>query len=462
MIIKINGKNTSLKKILALEDETKRDLKLREILNVVNASTYKELRSLNNKIINRLIKEHVYPHIRMFNNGSERILEHWENTGHCLKKRHITTRFNLMTDMEEVVLDNGHLIDADPLDAQTRIEGFLAEDNVPYGKVRGHLHTLAIANKYHPVQEWIESIEWDGTNRWPSLFNSIRFVEDTDIAFYKKLIRYWFRSCIAAIFNEHGVASQGILIIVGSQGGGKSRWLKALMPKIGKNWTKDSVITTRKDVNDKDNIMAFRMNWIVEFNEIDSIIGSNSANSVKQFITQDADTFRTPYDVKPKRYPRRTIPFGTANTRNFLIDVENRRFWIIEAYKLLVSEVKKLDIDQFWAQVYHEYLEGLQYWLTDAQIKQLQSYNEKYKYRREVDTTLNPVAFRATSHLVRPKKSEGEPLTVSDIFKRVGLDCNKQDRNTLSTWLRSNKYKEYKGTKGSEKGQNVFLVTIEE
>ena len=94
---------------------------------------------------------------------------------------------------------------------------------MPATNVRDYLKLLA--REYNPVKEWMESKPWDGTNRLQAFLDTIK---STNAPLKEMLMTKWLVSCVAAACEPDGVALEGILVFHGSQGRGKTLWIKLL------------------------------------------------------------------------------------------------------------------------------------------------------------------------------------------------------------------------------------------
>jgi putative DNA primase/helicase len=69
--------------------------------------------------------------------------------------------------------------------------------------------------------------------------------------------------------------------------------------------------------------------------------------------------------------------FGSVNPKEFLHDpTGNRRYWTIEVAKLDHSH--NIDMQQVWAQVHQEWLNGEGFYLTPDEMAMLNSHNEDF------------------------------------------------------------------------------------
>lgn len=205
--------------------------------------------------------------------------------------------------------------------------------------------------KYHPVRDYLNSLEWDGEERLERLF--IDYLGAEDSPYTQSVTR---KSLVAAIARTYvpGTKFDHVITFQGPQGIGKSSIIK----KLGKSkWFTDEVGDLEKD----DTIKALQGFWIVELAEL-SALRKAEVEKVKHFITKAEDTFRWSYGRNHTTKPRGFVLFATTNNYSFLKDkTGNRRFWPIELKK---EEIKKsiwdpnfdsFVVDQIWAEAKYYY-----------------------------------------------------------------------------------------------------------
>jgi predicted P-loop ATPase len=148
------------------------------------------------------------------------------NTKALLDAMGITVRHNIMTRTDEYT---GGVADGrDQGSAVIRI--ISAGKSQEYGcrDVGDHLEEIARENEYHPVRDWLKGVEWDGISRLKALGDTL--VSDMDDDFKLTLIKRWAVGAIRAALDETPPALQGVLVLSGAQGLGKTTWLQSLCP----------------------------------------------------------------------------------------------------------------------------------------------------------------------------------------------------------------------------------------
>ena len=206
-------------------------------------------------------------------------------------------------------------------------------------------------------------------------------------------MKKWLLSCVAAAFEEGGVALEGLLVFQGSQGLGKTLWFKRLAD-FNRGWLCEGATL---DPKDKDSVKKAVSHWIVELGELESTFKKADINQLKAFITSRSDEMRLPYDRSFTNYQRRTAFFASVNEPEFLMDGSgNRRFWCIKVTD--INPHHGIDMQQMWAEVKATlYQPGEKNWyLTKEEREMLQESNEGFRTQGAVeDLLLQHVDFDA-------------------------------------------------------------------
>jgi len=256
------------------------------------------------------------------------------------------------------------------------INSLAALNGVPQKNVLNYVSTIADANPVNPIANWINSIPWDGNDRLPALCNTVTARNEFPNDFKETLIKKFLLSAVAAALMAHGFSTRGVLTFQGKQGLGKTRWLSAL---ITDRLLRDKYMLTghHLDPSNKDSLITAIKHWVVELGELDSSFKKDIAR-LKGFITADKDTVRRPYARTNAEYQRRTVFCASVNEENFLIDpTGNTRFWAIPVVKLDYEH--DIDMQQVFAQLAIDLSNGVQWWLTDDEEKQLEEQNKAHR-----------------------------------------------------------------------------------
>lgn len=203
--------------------------------------------------------------------------------------------------------------------------------------------TLVVATEraYNPAQQWLSGLRWDGVRRLDKLLHTHWNTEDTPLM---GEIGRCFVLSIAARIRWPGCLVHTVPIFQGTQGVGKSRALKALLPVAG--WFGDAGIPMH-DPKAAHEAMSGKL--LMELSELDSF-KSADWEQIKAFVSRGVDTYRAAYARFPKDHPRTTVLAGTTNHEEFLGDpTGSRRFWPVKVGQIRVDLIEQ-DRDQFFAE----------------------------------------------------------------------------------------------------------------
>lgn len=197
---------------------------------------------------------------------------------------------------------------------------------------------------YHPVRDYLDTLEWDGEKRVESLLVDYLGAEDT--RYVRTVTKKTLVAAIARIYVP-GIKFDTMLSTTGPQGIGKS----FLPGKLAGAWFSDSL----DSVTGKDAYEALQGAWILEMAEMTATKKAD-IEAVKQFLSKREDIYRVAYGKHKSYFKRQCIFWGTSNDQEFLRDkTGGRRFWPVDvgvhAPKYRVWEELTDSVrDQIWAE----------------------------------------------------------------------------------------------------------------
>lgn len=319
------------------------------------------------------------------------------NVDHVLRHAGVVVRYNEISKRDEITVP-GRTGSRDNVDNVTlsHIVSLAAEHHMPTGNVPSFVEAIANRDAYNPVADWISSRPWDGSDRLAEIYASVVAQEDYPTHLKEVILRKWLRS-IAAAATQRSFRSRGVLTLQGSQGIGKSSWIKALIsdPDLADKVVK---LGHHLDASNKDSVIGAIGYAITELGELDSSFKKDLAR-LKGFLTDDTDRVRRPYDRRESSYPRRTVFAATVNEHQFLQDpTGNTRFWTVPVRSL--NWRHSIDMQQVFAQLAKEVEAGDPWWLTGNEEGLLEEMNSRH-------ASVSPVA---------------EKLVVAIDHDRIGTD----------------------------------------
>jgi putative DNA primase/helicase len=294
---------------------------------------------------------------------------------------------------------------------------------------------IANENAYHPVRDWIDSQVWDGTSRLEDYYVTI----ESEQAMKEVFMRKWALSAVAALYHPN-FSCEGVLVLTGKQGKGKSSYPYRILPKeIATSCVKDAVTL---DVNNKDSVLKAVSTWMTELGELTSTFRKSDLEHLKGFITERVDKLRPVYARKIDTYGRQTVFYATVNDREFLQDGENRRFWVID-----VEQFNNSDYDraQFWAEMKQIYI-SVKDKITTPEDRDLHnewgwflSPDERRSLEINVETfkSMDPIEQLVSNRIDLNDKTGGELMNCTAIMSRCGKDNpNRSELNRVAGFLR--------------------------
>lgn len=281
-----------------------------------------------------------------------------ETFSRFLLQNNITVRYNSLLNLVEYggISEDARFCDiADvqnvmPIKLQYEFEKF-TKKRVGKLQVTDLILLEADTHSYNPVQDYLKAGKWDQKDRFPELFKILGVSDRLE----KALIRKWFYQAAALPFNtiEKPFQAEGVLILQGAEGIGKSRFFQQITPNA--LWF--SSLNREFATFDKDALIQLLSVWIAEFGECDRTFGADRSD-IKNFITSPTDTIRKPYRREPVTAARHTAFAGTTNKEKFLtVNTGSRRWWVIHiSQKIEMQEFSQPDnLHQFWIQCFTAY-----------------------------------------------------------------------------------------------------------
>ena len=279
--------------------------------------------------------------------------------------------------------DSGEKSDISDEAGYQRIRSLCAKNGLDKS-ASDYLPMLFDQNVQNPLLDWVKSVSWDGVDRIQPLVDCLVIDEHVENrADYKLYVlsvsTTWFIQCVAA-WDAASSRFDGIpkfelcYTLVGEQGAMKTSFLKSLLPReVGQYFLEGVTL----DPNDKDSIKKATSAGLVELGELDGTFRKANIARIKSHFSSTRDVLRLPYARVQSNFQRRTSYSASVNNMEFLVDnTGNRRF-----IPILVSECKAHDLDmqQFWAQNWSLYLEGIPWWLTKEQDAMVKTFQQQHQ-----------------------------------------------------------------------------------
>jgi predicted P-loop ATPase len=264
------------------------------------------------------------------------------------------------------------------------------------------IQVVAHKRHYHPVQNYLNSLSWDGVPRLDTWM--IRYGHAIDSSYTRAISRKVLCAAVKRVMQP-GCKWDHVLIIEGAQGIGKSTCCRIL----GRAWAGDMNL----DPHNKDSVSMMIGKWVIELSEMVALKWAD-ANALKSFITREKDTVRLPYERHAKDFPRQSIFIGTVNPEHvgYLNDITgNRRYWIIRFSGAVDLVGLEDNCDQLWAEARALYETEKLYLEGEAEILQVQ----------ETQARMPEDPMRGNVIQWLKKNPEKENVSVEEVLDYIGI-----------------------------------------
>ena len=225
-------------------------------------------------------------------------------------------------------------------------------------KVENAIQIVANENRYHPVRDYLNSLQWDGTERIRYALHHFLGADTDEYTF--EALKLFMMGAIRRVFQP-GSKFEVMLCLVGGQGAGKSTFFRLLAVKD--EWFSDDL----KKLDDENVYRKLQGHWIMEMSEMIATANARSIEEIKSFLSRQKETYKVPYETHPADRLRQCVFGGTTNRQDFLPRdrTGNRRFIPVTVYPER-AEVHILDdeaaartyISQMWAEAMTIYRSG--------------------------------------------------------------------------------------------------------
>lgn len=301
--------------------------------------------------------------------------------------------------------------------------------------------TLASENVYNPIIDFIKSKPWDGVSRLQKFFNTIKCSEDFSEALKEKLMEKWAISAVASQFETDNFTAKGVLVFQGKQSIGKTPWVRALLPLhfnnelFNNNYIKTGENLDPASVDDRWKMATY---WIIELGELDATLKSREKNDeLKAYINNNEDIFRRKFYTQPIVLKRSTVFVASVNPQQFLMDYTgNHRWWCLAVEKVYHEALADMDIQQFWAEIYHIYeggkKEGKNLWyMSPDEFSELERSNEQFMTRLSLEDDLEDEFDLSPAGIKRSQNNDKcEDMTCSEIVNKLYPDLSSKPKDT--------------------------------
>lgn len=315
-----------------------------------------------------------------------------------------------------------------------------------------------IPPKYNPVKDFLSSLPiWDGQDRFPDLVNTLTLKTRNDANMVKTLLRKWLIGVINGLHNrpenyENQAISpnENLLIIIGMQGIGKTRWMRKLVPEKWYNTLFAEKLSF--DFSNKDDELLTCEKAIIAMDELSPILHDKASNEqLKGFLSQKTFNTRVAYGRFNSVFYKIASFIGTSNQSEIITDpTGSRRFWPIEI--VAANYCHSIDMEQLWAQTYKLWKDGEKHWLSAEEQAELSLYNVRF-------TKIHPYEEYINRFITRGK----DCYTATEICEFINseLDNNAVNARQLGVYLKKAGYEselKWRENKAARLYSNILLL----
>lgn len=258
----------------------------------------------------------------------------------------------------------------------------LKNENIPVNSndLKSMLHSDYVKRR-NPFLHFLESIE-QYEEDVDYIANIACSVTTKDDSYFKWVFKKWFVGVVACVIGSE-VANETVLILLGKQGIGKTRWLESLLPSELSEYYYSGEINPQN----KDHLSLFSSKIIINLDELTSFSPSR-VESFKSLLSAKKVTYRRPHGTYNEDYPRIASVVGTSNHKDVLMDTSgNRRYLCIDAFEL--KSIDKEELKKAYKQAYQLYQDGFKYYFEDTDIAEVNAVNLDYMQANEGTDIIN-------------------------------------------------------------------------
>jgi putative DNA primase/helicase len=304
-------------------------------------------------------------------------------------------RWNLVTEEIEVALANSRT-DPDPKDTtwtvlNDGIEATIKTDMRSLGyknmdAIRDLWLSRAYANRFHPIKDYLNGLEWDGKNHMGAMALYIRCTDPAvmvdgvgKVGWFDLVLKHWLVGAVAKVLHEGVLRAQNpMMVLAGPQNIGKSTLTHWLVSGVGDGFFTSEAINPENPEHHR----YLAEKWIWESGELGTTTRRQDVEALKNFLTKEEVVYRVPYAKHSVHKPALSSFIGTINPElagGFLVDITgNRRFVVCTVVQILHDYITKVDVNQLWAQAVHMYKSGFEWRLPVSMQAARDAVNDSY------------------------------------------------------------------------------------
>ena len=230
--------------------------------------------------------------------------------------------------------------------------------------------------EFHPMAHYLDSLApWDGRTDHIGRLLAMVHCRSASPEEFDRYARRWLVAMVAAALHDD-VVNHEILVLLGRQGTFKSSFMNNILPPCLHKYYS---VKTNSHRMDKDDAFALTENFLINFEEIDSMQRAE-VNQLKALTTVPYIKDRPAYGRRKVRLPHRASFCATGNNQQFLTDdTGNRRWLVFEVERIDNPWTAAIDHAGVYAQAKALLEGGFKYWFDGDEIDDINRQNREFE-----------------------------------------------------------------------------------
>ena len=323
-------------------------------------------------------------------------------------------RKHLMTERIDIVKPLGWYRDSTTL-TDVDIKNLLLYFEENYGltvekKIEDMVKVVANENRYHPVCDFLNSLQWDGQERIRYCMKRFLGAQADDYTY--EVLKLFLLGAISRAFKP-GCKFEVMLCLVGGQGAGKSSFFRLLA--VNDDWFTDDL----RKLDDDNVYRKLQGHWMIEMPEMLATANTKCIEEIKAFLSRQKETYKIPYETHPADRKRQCVFGGSSNTLIFFrltvqeTDVSFRLWYTRNKLRFTFWKTKRNTrayIVQMWAEAMEIYRSG------EFKLKLSPAMQE---HLREYQRDFMPEDTKAGQIIAYLEKYEGKMVCSRQLYKEA-------------------------------------------
>jgi predicted P-loop ATPase len=294
----------------------------------------------------------------------------------------------------------------------------LRDVQVKPATVAAAVQVVASEQSFHPVRDYLDDLQHDGTKRLDTWLTTYLGVPDTP---YSRAVGRKFLIAAVARARRPGCKADNALILEGEQDLGKSSAARVLA--VMSEWFADEIA----DLGSKDSAQDLKGKWIIEMAEL-SAMRRSDVERTKAFLSRSTDHYRPSYGRRSQDFKRQCVFIGSTNQEAYLHDeTGNRRFWPVRVGRIDLKGLRA-NLGQLWAEADAAFKSGEHWWL-EGNLKPLA---QEEQGNRRIGDPWEPAVEKWLVRIVHTTgcraRKDTDPVTIEDILVgAIDMPVERQD-----------------------------------